>query len=142
MSDVPPDPDGLQRQVSRLQFTVIALLGCALLFLSLTNLAVLMLVPQFELIFEEMLGSKDKLPVGTKLVLHYATWFGGVMSYAVVFVVPAICFALVVAFRRSILPVVFSVAVMLLQIVHAPFVILALFMPLIQITVVSGEKVS
>src|SRR5687768_9789350 len=108
MSDVPPDSHDLQRQVSRLRFTVIALLGCTLLFLSLTNLALVMLAPRFELIFDEMLGSRDKLPALTKLVLNYATWFGGVIPYAVILAVPAVCFALVLAFRRSILPVLLS----------------------------------
>src|SRR5689334_11068971 len=105
MSDAPQDPYNLQRQVSRLRFTVVALLGCALLFLALANLALVMLTPRFEPIFEEMLGSKEKLPALTKFVLGYSHGVGSVTFCAVIIGIPTVCFALVLAFRQSIVPV-------------------------------------
>jgi hypothetical protein len=140
MSDALLELQDLRRQVARLRFTVVALLGCALLFLALANLALITLAPRFELIFEEMLGSKNKLPALTKLVINYTQWFGGVIPYGVIVGVPSLCFALVLVFRKSIVPVIVSVAVMLLMIVHAPIIVLALFLPLIQIISGIGER--
>lgn len=142
MSDWPPELYDLRRQVSRLRLDVLILLGCALLFLALTNLALIALAPNFELVFEEMLGSKDRLPALTRLMLDYAKWFGGFVPYGVVVGLPSLCFVLVLVFQRSIYPMLLTLAVMLLMIIHAPLMIVALFLPLIQITTAMGERAS
>jgi hypothetical protein len=140
MSDTLRDPHDLQRQISQLRFTVIALLGCSLLFLALANLTLVMLAPRFEVTFEEMLGSKEKFPALTTFVLSYTRWFNDLTAFGVIVGLPAVCFALVLAFRRSIYPVLLSLAVLLVLIVHAPMVILAMLLPLAQIVIGIGER--
>jgi type IV pilus assembly protein PilC len=44
----------------------------------------LVIVPRFEQIFEDMLGSKDKLPGLTKMVIGFSRWMGDNIFYIII----------------------------------------------------------
>ena len=66
----------------------------------------LVIVPRFEKIFEDMLGSADKLPYLTKLVMGFSRWMSGNILYIVagitIFVIAWRMFASTPGGRRSI----------------------------------------
>jgi type IV pilus assembly protein PilC len=66
----------------------------------------LVIVPRFEKIFEDMLGSADKLPYLTKLVMGFSRWMSGNILYIVagitIFVIAWRMFAATPGGRRSI----------------------------------------
>jgi hypothetical protein len=75
----------LRREVAGLRFGLFLTATVILGALALWNLFVAFNIPKYEKIFEDMLGSRDKLPVITKWVVDYARLGGGqLMPIAVV----------------------------------------------------------
>jgi hypothetical protein len=140
MIDENANLDDLRREVGQIRFVMIMLLCVALAFFTLINLAALTAVPRFERIFEEMLGSRDKLPMLTKLVVNFSRLGGGLVPYALTALIPAMAMlGLVLGARTRVMPVL-CLLVMLFLVISWVVVTTSMFLPLITIIEGVGER--
>jgi type IV pilus assembly protein PilC len=77
-----------QEKAQKLKNKVVAAMVYPLIvmFIAVAIMVFLMLVivPRFEQIFEDMLGSKDKLPGLTKMVIGFSRWMGDNIFYIII----------------------------------------------------------
>lgn len=123
----------LRREVAGLRFGLFLMMLGLVAFVGLANLYAVVGLPRYEKIFEDMLGSKDKLPELTKLIFTYSRAGGGLLPYAVVFSLCALAFALMNWTRKSWRFMLVGMLVILLLGMHAIMLGVSMNMPLIQI---------
>lgn len=130
----------LRREVAGLRFGLfLMMLGVVGLF-ALANLYAIACLPRYEKIFEDMLGSRDKLPELTKFFLGYGRAGGGLLPYALLFSGCAVTFAIMNWMRKSWRFMLVGIVAIILLIIHATLLGFSLNMPLIQIIQGINEK--
>ena len=130
----------LRREVAGLRFGIF--LGATVVMASFAflNLIAVLSIPKFEKIFEDMLGSRDKLPELTKWVFVYGGWGGNLMPFVAISSFALITWSVMLLTRHSwryILVAVFAVFGLIL---HGLVITMALYLPLIQIIQGIGSR--
>lgn len=132
--------DQLKREVARTRSLLNVLLTVAVLLLLLPNLAIPVMIPRFEKIFADMLGSLEKLPTLTQSVLAYGRALSGI-GIAPLLVLPAlaVCVGLFAAprSRRAISAAVLAIIFLGL---HFAMIVFSLYVPLLLIIEIIGGK--
>jgi hypothetical protein len=123
----------LRREVAGLRFGLFLTATVVLLSFALLNLLVVWNIPKYEKIFEDMLGSRDKLPELTKWVIGYGRLGGNLMPFAAIVSFVLITWSVMLLTRHSwrfMLVAIFAVFGLIL---HGLAITVALNMTLVQI---------
>ena len=123
----------LRREIAGLRFGLFLTATVVLLALALWNLFVAWNIPKYEKIFEDMLGSRDKLPDLTKWVIGYARFGGNLMPFAAIGSFVLITWSVMLLTRHSwrfMLVAVFAIIGLTL---HGLIITVAVNIPLMQI---------
>ncbi len=130
----------LRREVAGLRFGLFLLMLGLVAFVGLANFYAVVGLPRYEKIFEDMLGSRDKLPELTKWVFVYGGWGGNLMPFVAISSFALITWSVMLLTRHSwryILVAVFAVFGLIL---HGLVITMALYLPLIQIIQGIGSR--
>jgi hypothetical protein len=132
---IPADDDlaALRGEVGVLRTMVSLFFLLVLLTLLGLNLTLLWKVPQSEKIFEDMLGSKDKLPELTKAVLGYVKLGGNLWPMLFVLFPTIVCCVLVLSRRSIMIRAVVPALWMGFLVLHYMVVSVAVQSPMMQI---------
>ncbi len=123
----------LRREVVGLRFGIFLISTAVLGAFALVNLIAVLYIPKFEKIFEDMLGSRDKLPELTKWVIGYARVGGNLMPLVVIGSFVLIAWSVMLLTRHTwkfMLVTMFAVSGLIL---HGLVITMALNLPLLQI---------
>lgn len=102
--------------------------------LLLANALGILFLPRIERIFEDLLGTRDKLPELTKLVLAYGRLGGGLFAQALVGTVGLSAFLMFVRNRRSYWVLALVGFALVFLIFHLLLIGFSMGMPLLQLT--------
>ena len=123
----------LRKEVASLRTMISLFFLLVLLTLLSLNLSLLWKIPQSERIFEDMLGSRDKLPELTKAVLGYARLGGNLWPMLLLLFPTIACCFLVLSWRSMIMRAVIPALWMGFLVLHYIVVSVAIQSPMMEI---------
>lgn len=123
----------LRREVAGMRFGLFLVATGGLIALALWNVFAIGNIPRMEKIFEDMLGSRDKLPELTKWIIGYGRAGAGLMPIVVVGFLTVISWSVMLLMRHTWKFLLVAIVAALLLTVHGQIIGTGLNMPLMQI---------
>jgi hypothetical protein len=125
--------NALRREVAGLRFGIFLTATVLLAALAVWNIFVAWTIPKYEKIFEDMLGSRDKLPALTKMVIDYARLGGNLMPIAAVGAFAVGSWSMMLLMRHSWRFMLVALLAIIALILHGFIITVAINSPMIQI---------
>jgi hypothetical protein len=123
----------LRREIAGLRFGLFMTATVLLAALALWNFFVVWSIPKYEKIFEDMLGSREKLPEPTKIVINYARLGGNLMPIVVVGAFALGAWSAMLLTRHSSKFMIVALLAIIVLTLHGVIVNMAMKLPAIQI---------
>lgn len=123
----------LRNEIAAIYFALFISASIVLAVLILLNLITVFGISRYEKVFEDMLGSRDKLPDLTKLVIGYGRLAYGYMPVAILVSFGLIAWSLMMQWRRGCGFLWVAIVAVTLLSLHLYVVKQALQLPLVQI---------
>jgi len=123
----------LRREVAGLRLGLFLTATVILVALAFWNLFVVFNIPKYEKVFEDMLGSRDKLPELTKWVIGYARLGGNLMPLAAVGAFSLGAWSVMLLTRHSWKFMLVAILAIIGLILHGLAITAAMQFPLMQI---------